>query len=76
MSRELDDAVILGLIKQGGGGGGSYTLPTASPTTKGGVKIGAGLQMEGDVLNATGGSMSYDATDGCVIFTPTITPEP
>lgn len=75
MGRELDDAVILGLIKKSGGGG-SYSLPTASPTTKGGVKIGAGLQMEGDVLNATGGSMSYDATDGCVIFTPTITPEP
>ena len=54
MSRELDDATILGLIKKGGGGGG-YSLPTASPTTKGGVKIGTGLSMDGDVLNASGG---------------------
>ena len=33
------------------GGGGSYTLPTASPSTKGGVKIGTGLSMSGEVLN-------------------------
>lgn len=32
--------------------GGSYTLPTASADTKGGVKIGSGLTMEGEVLNA------------------------
>lgn len=31
--------------------GGSYTLPTASAETKGGVKIGSGLAMEGEVLN-------------------------
>ena len=36
--------------------GSSYTLPTASATTKGGVKIGTGLSMSGDTLNATGGS--------------------
>jgi len=41
------------------GGGGSYILPTASPTVKGGVKIGSGLQMDGEVLSATGGS-SYE----------------
>ena len=29
----------------------NYTLPTASETVKGGVKIGAGLSMTGDVLN-------------------------
>lgn len=34
-------------------GGSSYTLPTASAETKGGVKIGNGLTMEGEVLNAT-----------------------
>lgn len=28
-----------------------YTLPTASETVKGGVKVGKGLAMEGDVLN-------------------------
>lgn len=32
-------------------GGGSYTLPTASDTTKGGVKIGSGLTMTGEVLS-------------------------
>lgn len=32
--------------------GGSYTLPTASADTKGGVKIGSGLTMEGEVLSA------------------------
>ena len=34
----------------GGGGGSSYTLPTASANVKGGVKIGAGLTMDGEVL--------------------------
>lgn len=38
-----------------GGGGDPYTLPTASATTKGGVKIGNGLEMDGEVLNVTGG---------------------
>ena len=32
-------------------GGGSYTLPTASADTKGGVKIGSGLTMSGEVLS-------------------------
>ena len=40
----------------------NYTLPTASADTKGGVKIGAGLQMNGDVLSATGGGTA-DAVD-------------
>lgn len=31
--------------------GGSYTLPTASADTKGGVKIGSGLTMTGEVLS-------------------------
>lgn len=34
-----------------GGGGGGYTLPTASGSTKGGVKIGNGLTMTGEVLS-------------------------
>ena len=33
-----------------------YTLPTAGSTIKGGVKIGAGLEMDGDTLNCTVGS--------------------
>lgn len=32
-----------------------YTLPTASADVKGGVKIGEGLQMDGDVLEVVGG---------------------
>ena len=39
----LDDAIS--------SGGGSYTLPTASASVKGGVKVGTGLAMEGEVLN-------------------------
>ena len=62
MSRELDDAVILGLIKKGGGGGG-YSLPTASPTTKGGIKVGDGLEMDGDFLKVTGGSGDAEITE-------------
>lgn len=34
------------------GGDGTYTLPTASTETKGGVKIGARLTMTGEVLSA------------------------
>lgn len=33
-------------------GGSSYELPTASSETKGGVKIGSGLLMTGEVLSA------------------------
>ena len=33
-------------------GANAYSLPTASATTKGGVKIGDNLSMEGEVLNA------------------------
>lgn len=33
-------------------GGGSYTLPTASANTKGGIKIGSRLTMNGEVLSA------------------------
>lgn len=34
-------------------GGGSYTLPTASETTKGGIKVGVGLTMDGETLKNT-----------------------
>ena len=37
-------------------GGGTYELPTASADTKGGVKVGPGLQMDGDVLGVKPGS--------------------
>lgn len=42
----LDDAI------SAGGGGEPYTLPTASASTKGGIKIGSGLTMNGEVLSA------------------------
>lgn len=35
----------------GSGGGGGYTLPTASDNTKGGVKVGNTLEMSGEVMN-------------------------
>lgn len=37
-----------------GGGGSEYVLPTMSPAIKGGAKVGANLQMVGEVLNVTG----------------------
>lgn len=43
-----------------------YTLPTASADTKGGVKVGNGLSMTGEVLSANPVSaydVSYDNTD-------------
>lgn len=49
----ISDA-ILACSKKASSGGDSYTLPTASESTKGGVKIGSGLSMDGEVLSATG----------------------
>lgn len=40
----------------------NYTLPTATADTLGGVKIGAGLNIVGGVLSATGGGTA-DAVD-------------
>lgn len=37
-------------ITNGGGGGSSYTLPTASAEVKGGVKVGSGLTIDGETL--------------------------
>jgi hypothetical protein len=41
------------------GGGGSYTLPTATDSILGGVKVGSGLSITEGVLAVTGGSMVY-----------------
>lgn len=41
-----------------GGGGGSYTLPTASGGVLGGIKVGANLTITDGVLAATGGGSS------------------
>lgn len=40
----------------------NYELPTAGSNTKGGIKVGAGLEMVGDTLNATGGGTA-DSVD-------------
>lgn len=50
------DGSMVNLEDAMSGGGGGYTLPTASADVKGGVKIGDGLQMVGEVLSAIGGS--------------------
>lgn len=38
----------------------NYSLPTASESTKGGIKIGSGLSMSGDILNVTGAGVAND----------------
>ena len=46
-----------------GGGGGSYTLPTATPTRLGGVKIGDGINVENDgTISVTGGTGTMGPT--------------
>lgn len=57
----ISDAIIA-CSKKYSSGGGSYTLPTASADTKGGVKIGSGLSMDGEVLSATGGAEKFVVT--------------
>ena len=47
---------LLNALNSGGGGGGSYTLPIASDTVLGGVKIGNGLSIEND------GKLNVNAT--------------
>lgn len=46
-----------------GGGGGGYTLPTASASTKGGIKVGDGLTMVGEFLEADEQLPTYSETD-------------
>ena len=40
----------------------NYSLPTASTTVKGGIKVGTGLTMDGEVLSVTGGGTA-DSVD-------------
>lgn len=53
----LDDAI------SSGGGGEPYTLPTASASTKGGIKIGSGLTMNGEVLSADAQLPAYTSSE-------------
>lgn len=62
-SKDGGDTLVIGgklVIEEGaeveglGGGGGSYTLPVASASTLGGVKVGSGLTITDGVLSADG----------------------
>lgn len=51
-----------GVLDTGGGGGGSYTLPAATASTLGGIKVGPGLSVEADgTLSAMGGGITVDS---------------
>lgn len=53
-------------------GGGSYVLPTASESIKGGVKVGYGLAMNDDSINVTlsGGSSEQMQSFGQIVTVP------
>lgn len=61
---QLKQAQEIEELKANGGGGGTpYVLPTASANVKGGVKIGSGLTMTGEVLSADAQIPSGDSGD-------------
>lgn len=47
--------------------GGSYTLPTASANVKGGVKIGRGLTMTGEILSADAQNFTLQVASSSVL---------
>lgn len=49
-------------VSGGSGGGGDYTLPIASPSVLGGIKIGTGLQIAGDGTVAVTGASGSTAS--------------
>lgn len=56
----------------------NYSLPTASTTTKGGIKVGSGLTMDSDTLNhsnsiTAGTAGTSSATSGATLAVPYIT---
>lgn len=55
--------MIIDFIKGNGGGGGSgYTLPTATSSRLGGVKIGSGIDVQNDgTISVSGGSADLSA---------------
>ena len=59
----IDDAI------SSGGGGEPYTLPTASASTKGGIKIGSRLTMTGEVLSANAQIPAYTSSDNGKVLT-------
>ena len=61
--KSTGERTTLGAAVSSGGGGEPYTLPTASAETKGGVKVGSGLTMTGEVLSADGYTLPTAAAD-------------
>lgn len=59
----MDDAI------SSGGGGEPYVLPTASAITKGGIKIGNRLTMNGEVLSADAQIPTYTESDNGKVLT-------
>lgn len=57
-----------GLLSGGGGGGSSYTLPIASNTVLGGIKIGAGLSVNGAGLVTAFSGNYNDLTNTPTLF--------
>lgn len=55
---------LVGLYQtSSGGGGGSYTLPPATASTLGGIKVGSGLSITGDgTLSSSGGGGTITLT--------------
>ena len=43
--------------------GGDYTLPTASASTKGGIKVGSGLRIDDEVLSVVAELPNYGIAD-------------
>lgn len=73
------------LGQNGGGGGSGYTLPVASQSTLGGVKIGNGIDIDsGGTISVTGGTgggievvteLPASGTDGQMVLLETVIPE-
>ena len=62
--RKKDGTIsTIGAEIEEGGGGDPYTLPTASAETKGGIKIGSGLTMTGEVLSADAQLPAYTSAE-------------
>ena len=59
---DIPAVVRFGGLLDTGGGGGSYTLPAATASTLGGIKVGTGLSVEADgTLSATGDGITVDS---------------
>ncbi|GGG34262.1 hypothetical protein [Hymenobacter glacieicola] len=66
---DLSDAGLVPLASGTGTGGTPYTLPVATETTLGGVKVGQGLS-----IDSTTGVLSADAAQGATVdITPNVT---